>query len=543
MSPRLFYLRLFTLGLLGVGHCFEGQAPISIADIKGLGKAGTRRAAASESPRRALNISSFSPSAKNAGYWSQRHLSSSWPPYQSGGVAVLVTGQVRVRSEEHLEALRTATAGCDVFVVTYEEYHSLAARLARPSPADRVLILSKDELAAEAARALAAAPRASGSLMAHNDSARPARTEFPSTAWQWFALARALQEWRTLLLAPGRYHALARLRTDARLPPDLRLGLHLRGASEIEPTGAGAGTDQGEGASAGGDVPDGRAARDGGGGGGEHSELRRAESVGRGAVDGAAGIIFAASDVFFYASPSLFARIFGPFYSASVTVYLREPTASEAAASREALERFGGPPSCLKGALFAPFEERLKPLQANEEPATMRVTRERLSLMHRYVAGGLRRGRRRLWGSKDRHGPRQGQRQGQGQGHGKLPATAPPPPRHVRTLAAGGKPVAEAGRRSGTAGARPSGDGGPRSGGRRKLRTDPRSKKYTVFCGCKFASAWRRAKSGEAFQSEPAMAHAVLASNASCLPLDLPHREAFGLLDGRGGFKWGRDAT
>ena len=48
-------------------------------------------------------------------------------------------------------------------------------------------------------------------------------------------------------------------------------------------------------------------------------------------------------------------------------------------------------------------------------------------------------------------------------------------------------------------------------------------------------------QSAKPFQSEPAMAYHVLRGGASCLPLDLDHREMFCLLPGRHAFAWGLD--
>ena len=62
------------------------------------------------------------PAPNIAGYWSQRHLSPSWPPKVRSAmftrrgpvvpkVAVLITGLLRVQSEEHVNTVLNATAG------------------------------------------------------------------------------------------------------------------------------------------------------------------------------------------------------------------------------------------------------------------------------------------------------------------------------------------------------------------------------------------------------------------------------------------------
>lgn len=52
---------------------------------------------------------------------------------------------------------------------------------------------------------------------------------------------------------------------------------------------------------------------------------------------------------------------------------------------------------------------------------------------------------------------------------------------------------------------------------------------------------WHRVTVKKNYQSEPAMSYHILTRNASCLPMDLPHREAFYLHSGRKDFSYGVD--
>jgi hypothetical protein len=77
-----------------------------------------------------------------------------------------------------------------------------------------------------------------------------------------------------------------------------------------------------------------------------------------------------------------------------------------------------------------------------------------------------------------------------------------------------------------------------------------------LVCGCRFfpvvpgttatstlAARWKQARaSGGRFQSEAAFSYQVLALGAACLPLDLPHREAFELMPQSAAFTFGVDS-
>jgi hypothetical protein len=81
-----------------------------------------------------------------------------------------------------------------------------------------------------------------------------------------------------------------------------------------------------------------------------------------------------------------------------------------------------------------------------------------------------------------------------------------------------------------------------------------RKEKYeSYFCGCKWGIGhpfqadrsqdgvgWARlTHNGKKFQSEPAMAYHIITRAASCLPLDVAHREVFEPMEGREQFSFG----
>ena len=252
------------------------------------------------------------PAINNAAYWSQRHRRENWPPASRATVltrdglvvprvAVLVTGLLRVSSEHHLEALLNATAGCDIFVATYDRFEGLARRL---SPARDPLLISDKELQA--------VMKQIKTLWARQGSEALTKP-FPLPVWQWYQLSAALSRWKDDLLAPGAYHTVARLRTDLQLPPGLVLSQHLFGETVRVPT----------------------------------REVR--------------GAVFAASDTFFYATPPLFLRIFASMFNESASVYMsRDPTKAEVEAHAMAVERLGSAAACLSGEDYAPLAARLE---------------------------------------------------------------------------------------------------------------------------------------------------------------------------------------
>jgi hypothetical protein len=92
--------------------------------------------------------------------------------------------------------------------------------------------------------------------------------------WQWFLLERALTHWRDRLLDPEAYHTIARFRTDLRLPKEFRF-----------------------------------------------SDCIGAESL-------SAGIVFAQSDTFFYATSSVFYRVYLDMYARSRHLYIKQGASS-----------------------------------------------------------------------------------------------------------------------------------------------------------------------------------------------------------------------
>jgi hypothetical protein len=100
-------------------------------------------------------------------------------------VAVFITGQLRLRDENHLDRIRKALSQSDCFVVSYWAYQKSAAALA-----NRTLLLTMTEMKG---------------MRLHR------------SLWQWYQLSRGLQHWREILEQEN-YHTICRYRTDISLP-------------------------------------------------------------------------------------------------------------------------------------------------------------------------------------------------------------------------------------------------------------------------------------------------------------------------------------
>eukprot|EP00614_Pseudopedinella_elastica_P019227 CAMPEP_0172647246 /NCGR_PEP_ID=MMETSP1068-20121228/240651_1 /TAXON_ID=35684 /ORGANISM="Pseudopedinella elastica, Strain CCMP716" /LENGTH=496 /DNA_ID=CAMNT_0013461519 /DNA_START=170 /DNA_END=1662 /DNA_ORIENTATION=- len=367
--------------------------------------------------------------------------------------------------------------GSHVFVVTYPSYWALAGRLALGRK-DRVLIVDPLDTAGRLEAQTTAAARSAAAAGLPPESGRPGGSKPASLVrvneqWQWLLLQRGLERWRSVLLPSssflssnpqGRgsqssgYQAIVRFRTDLHFPPGFRF----------------------------------------------------THCVGRTARRGKA-IVYAQSDLMFYAPPAAFISVFLGMFRESVRTY-RHHNLPEAEVRR--LPDFaaivgqldGLLPSCMGPNEYAP-QPRVADLRARQHPTNLfKVVAGRDDAKPAGLRGGPRGGgRRRL--VRRRLGIRQ---------PGVLP---------------GGKPDLVA--------------------GRDKETLAPNVVRR--WCGCKFGLlgpghpdhvsqiGWRRREvvQRHGFQAEPAMAYHILTRNTSCLPMDVAHRECFFHFDDREGIAFG----
>mmetsp|Transcript_15475 Transcript_15475/g.31803 ORF Transcript_15475/g.31803 Transcript_15475/m.31803 type:complete len:436 (-) Transcript_15475:233-1540(-) len=301
----------------------------------------------------------------------------------------------------------------------------------------------------EACRALAS--RISKDILVVDPNSAPTAkgTAIDNSMYQWLLLERALSHWQHLLLKNGKYHTIAKFRVDLHFPDDFLF---------------------------------------------RHLISRRTNET---------GIVFAQSDVFFYAQPRIFVSIFSGMFVDSMSTYsARILTQSERASFDATVDEHGGlEPSCLAPLVYSPRQSR----QSEFVPAAHPRTKFKRLKTPREIRGNA-----------------------------------------VKAAKASGRYV-EARRQ------------------RHLLaeKEEPSDELYTAsvkFCGCKFGLGhpmqgsdrlrgprvgWLRSGSPRPYQSEPAMGYHILMHQASCLPLDLPHRESFFLYPGRktSNFTYGLDSS
>eukprot|EP00613_Pedinella_sp_CCMP2098_P019015 CAMPEP_0171750446 /NCGR_PEP_ID=MMETSP0991-20121206/41395_1 /TAXON_ID=483369 /ORGANISM="non described non described, Strain CCMP2098" /LENGTH=323 /DNA_ID=CAMNT_0012351379 /DNA_START=66 /DNA_END=1034 /DNA_ORIENTATION=+ len=243
------------------------------------------------------------PTSKFAAYWSQYHLRIKTPNINVNKVAVIVTGQLRFKSEKHLVSVETSLQGTSCFVVTYNEFRYLAQRLS-----SNFIIVAPSEL--------------------EDERTRLDLELVPGTAWQWYLLSRALDHWKSAL---NEFDTIVRFRTDLRLYPEFRL----------------------------------------------------LNCVGRVDSEGV-GIVYAASDIFFYSTADHFIRLFGKsMYSLVASQYMEpHPNKPQTEALKKAIREYGGVEySCLLGKNYAPVP-RIRGLHLDEH-ATAVINTERMAKMER----------------------------------------------------------------------------------------------------------------------------------------------------------------
>jgi hypothetical protein len=86
----------------------------------------------------------------------------------------------------------------------------------------------------------------------------------------------------------------------------------------------------------------------------------------------AKGVVFAASDVFFYAAPKLFYGVFAAMFNVSANLYIaRGPTPTELDAYDAQVSLFGGPSACLSAQDFSPEAGRLQDLKHADHAAQL----------------------------------------------------------------------------------------------------------------------------------------------------------------------------
>ena len=400
----------------------------------------------------------------NAEYWSQLHLAPalSRTPPPRGKVAVLITGQIRVESEAHLDTIARAAEGVDLFVCTYKPFEALARRFRLQG-----LLIVNTTYEIEKLSELRALQRYQSS-----DSSEVSIT---ARLWQWLLLQRGLRHWRSQLLGDREggspYHTIARFRSDMHFAEGFRFRSCV-----------------------------GRTANGGTGGSGH-------------------GIIYAASDLFFYGTPQVFYSVFGNFFDSSIRHYHGPAPPGTTNAYRALLdERRGLRSSCLERSAFAP-DPRINALDEDAQATQMfakRTKPDRLAYLKERDAIAKTLGLPSPPSKRAKKGkPQKRARFGR-----KLQAKFLSGPGKVSDI--------------------PGDEAGP-----------------VLFCGCKFSLfhaniawadhaavsiPWKRSESMQVYQSEPSMAFHIMTHNATCLPLDLPHRETFYLFPKRSQFTFGVDS-
>jgi hypothetical protein len=139
----------------------------------------------------------------------------------------------------------------------------------------------------------------------------------PGTVWQWYLLARALDHWRGALET---HDTIVRFRTDLRLFPGFSVS----------------------------------------------------DCIGRADSNGV-GIVYAASDIFFYSTTETFLRLFqGSMYDLVASQYMEpEPTKKQIETLKRAIREYGGSEySCLLGKDYAPTP-RFRSLHPDEHATVL----------------------------------------------------------------------------------------------------------------------------------------------------------------------------
>mmetsp|Transcript_30990 Transcript_30990/g.62890 ORF Transcript_30990/g.62890 Transcript_30990/m.62890 type:complete len:577 (-) Transcript_30990:91-1821(-) len=222
------------------------------------------------------------------------------------------------------------------------------------------------------------------------------------------------------------------------------------------------------------------------------------------------GMVYALSDSMFYAAPPVFYQVFSSMFAVSRTLYVavNATKPQEEWYSAKFREYAGFRPSCMLPGDYAALPTRETGLKKSSQ-ATVLFGRGQ-ALKNKPVrdkATAQAEGRRRLAQNNKKGSPR-------------------------------------------------SHPGRPRSPG---PQVSPQGKEgrglVRLFCGCKWGLGvpgpyrlwggvgWKRGQVAKSrrYQTEPAMAYQILSHNASCLPLDLYHREAFGIYKERSTFAFGVD--
>ena len=225
---------------------------------------------------------------------------------------MVFTGLLRVRSEEHLRAIREQIANCSAFVATYERFRAVGVGVTGGN-ASRVIAVSDHELNATAT-AVARADSSRSSSVSSSSSSSPSSSSSSSSSslqpetLQWWLLARALRRWGDELLQ--NYATIVRSRTDLGFPLGFSYGLC--------------------------------------GGAGEDPLLSPQP------------LVFARSDLFFYARSALFLRLFGDDMWERATTLFSEFRSPEALRDGAAFRRFKDATdgferrSCLRPRAYAP---------------------------------------------------------------------------------------------------------------------------------------------------------------------------------------------
>jgi hypothetical protein len=136
------------------------------------------------------------PHPGHAAHWSGLHLAPGFEAKSNPGfdgkynVAVLITGELRVASDGHLQSIKSSLKGSDCFIVSYQRYAYVGKGLCK----DGLYVEQREVLDLNT-------------------------TAVPSSAWQWYLLQRALVEWRDEIL---RYSTVVRYRVDLDIPVGFR---------------------------------------------------------------------------------------------------------------------------------------------------------------------------------------------------------------------------------------------------------------------------------------------------------------------------------
>mmetsp|Transcript_21282 Transcript_21282/g.48016 ORF Transcript_21282/g.48016 Transcript_21282/m.48016 type:complete len:434 (+) Transcript_21282:350-1651(+) len=239
------------------------------------------------------------------------------------------------------------------------------------------------------------------------------------------------------------------------------------------------------------------------------------------------GIIFAQSDTMFYATPQVFYGVFSSMFQDSWNIYVKNEATSQQQNIYRALLRdhHNFRMSCLNPDDFAPGPREI-PLNERRQPAVFYKIED--------IPGKRRKG------NNARGNGKQGPRAGASKRKDRLLLAKTtlfehPDSLEQRRLVQVSDQLKQQAKRA----------------------SEQRFKAHfeLLFCGCKFGLGaphlgdrsnkgvgWKRPSysTPRRFQNEPAMAFHIVTHNASCLPLDLPHREAFELYKERGDFKFGQ---